>query len=346
MQESAREPGLDLVRVFASFFVVAVHFYLNCNYYQTPLTGGKMMIMTWGRWFFMICVPLFMMLTGYLKCHKTFSRAHYFSLLPVLLTYVVISIAKIIVSNIYYGAGYYTFTSGLEAIVTYRLAWYVGMYVALMLLIPFLNKLWEALDKTQQKALIFVLAIIGSLYPLVLYVVPSYWQMLYPFVYYYLGAYIRTYRPGAKKGWAVLAVLLATTVSAGASFLAAKGGAFNWEVLSQVDSGYSVLSVVIASCAFFLLFYDVKIKAGVLSAALAKISSVSLEVYLFTGIYDVIIFSYLKQTRQTAQDFFWLFFLTVPVNFVLSVLSGLVLRVVLYPFTRWIRTFGTAKNME
>ena len=44
MQESAREPGLDLVRVFASFFVVAVHFYLNCNYYQTSLTGGKMMI--------------------------------------------------------------------------------------------------------------------------------------------------------------------------------------------------------------------------------------------------------------------------------------------------------------
>ena len=340
MPENAREPGLDLVRVFASLFVVAVHFYLNCNYYQTPLAGGKMMIMTWGRWFFMICVPLFMMLTGYLKCHKTFSVGHYLSILPILLTYVLIGIVKIVVSNIYYGAGYYTFASGLEAIATYQLAWYVGMYVALMLLIPFLNKLWEALDRKQQKGLIVVLAIIGSLYPLVLYVVPSYWQMLYPFVYYYLGAYIRTYQVQVKKGWALLALFAATTVSAAASFFAAGGDVFNWEVLSQVDSGYSVLTVVIAAAAFFLLFYDVKIKPGVFSAILAKISSVSLEVYLFTGIYDVIIFSYLKQSRVMAQDFFWIFFVSVPLNFVLSVLSGLILRGILYPFTRWIRTFG------
>lgn len=338
MPNSAREPGLDLVRVFASLFVVAVHFYLNCNYYQTPLVGGKMMIMTWGRWFFMICVPLFMMLTGYLKCHKTFSKEHYLSLLPILLTYVLIVIVKIIVSNIYYGAGYYTFQSGLEAIATYQLAWYVGMYVCLMLLIPFLNKLWGALDQKQQKGLIFVLAIIGSLYPLVLYIVPSYWQMLYPFVYYYLGVYIRTYQPQVKKGPAFLVLLLATTVSAAASFFAANGGAFNWEVLSQVDSGYSVLTVVIAACAFFLLFYDVKIKPGFFTAVLARISSVSLEVYLFTGIYDVILFSYLKQSRQMAQEFFWIFFLTVPVNFVLSVLSGLLLRGILYPFTKWIKT--------
>ncbi len=331
MSKLEREPGLDLVRVFASLFVVAIHFYLNCNYYQTPLTGAKMMIMTWGRWFFMICVPLFMMLTGYFKCKKTFSKEHYMSLIPILITYVCIGILKIVVSNIYYGAGYYTFTSGLKAIATYQLAWYVGMYVALTLLIPFLNKLWDALTQKQHQGLILVLSIVGCLYPLTLYVVPSYWQMLYPFVYYYLGVYIRTYRPQGKKVWACLILLGATSVSAVISFLAAGGGVFDWEVLSQIDSGYSALTVVIAATAFFVLFYDVKIKEGIFTKVLAAISSVSLEIYLFTGIYDVIIFTYLKQHYQTAPEFFWIFFISVPLNFVCSALSGLILKTILKP---------------
>ncbi|MCR4684980.1 MAG: acyltransferase family protein [Lachnospiraceae bacterium] len=343
-----REAGLDLVRVFASLFVVAVHFYLNCNYYQTPLVGTKMLVMTWGRWFFMICVPLFMMLTGYLKCHKTFCRAHYLSLVPVLVTYVLISIVKIIVSNIYYGAGYYTFSSGLKAIATYQLAWYVGMYVVLTLIIPFLNRLWESLDQKSHKWMLIMLAIAGCFYPLVLYIVPSYWQMLYPLVYYYLGAYIRTYRPLVKKWLAFLVLLAATTLSAGISFLGAKGGFFNWEVLSQIDSGYSVLTVVIAACAFFLLFYKTEIRINWIRTVLAKLSAVSLEIYLFTGVFDVIIFSYLKQTIMQeplqAGDFFWYFFLTVPLNFVCSAVSGLILHSLCKPLLGWVRKLADAEK--
>ena len=341
MQTGNREPGLDLVRVFASLSVVAVHFYLNCYYYETPLAGTKMMAMTFGRWFFMICVPLFMMLTGYLQCNRTFGAAHYLSLIPVLVVYVIVATVKVIVSNIYYGAGYYSFVSALEEIATYRIAWYVGMYVALMLLVPFLNKLWEALDERMRKALIATLAVIGCLYPLVGYVVPSYWQILYPFVYYYLGAYIRTYRPKVRKGLAVLTVLLVTLIEAAVSFYAAHGGAFNWSVLCEVDSGYSSLTVVIAATAFFLLFYDVPVGSVFLRTVLAKISSVSLAVYLFTGVYDVVIYSYLKQTLTQAPDFFWLFFLTVPLNLICSVLSGLLLQFLLTPLTRAVSKLRT-----
>ncbi|MCR5267614.1 MAG: acyltransferase family protein [Lachnospiraceae bacterium] len=346
-----RETGLDLVRVFASLFVVAVHFYLNCNYYQTPLIGTKMLVMTFGRWFFMICVPLFMMLTGYLKCHKTFGLAHYLSLLPVLATYVLISVVKIVISNVYYGAGYYTFSSGLKAIATYQLAWYVGMYVALTLIIPFLNKLWGALDQRMHKWLIVMLAIVGCLYPLVLYVVPSYWQMLYPLVYYFLGAYIKTYRPDVKKWLALLLLLIATAVSACISFILAKGGFFRPEVLSQIDSGYSVLTVVIATCAFFLLFYKVEIPVPWIRTVLAKLSAISLEIYLFTGVYDVIIFSYLKnvvfmQQDMPASEFFWYFFLTVPLNFVCSAVSGLLLRALCKPLFGWIRRFADAAKSD
>lgn len=334
MQRKEREAGPDLIRVFAALFVVAVHFYLNCNYYETPLIGSRMFVMTFCRWFFMICVPLFMMLTGYFKCHKSFTKEHYLSLCPILITYVVIAVLKVIVSNLYYGAGYYTVLSAIKAIASYQMAWYVGMYVALMLLIPFLNKLWEALDAKQHKWLILTLTVIGSLYPLFPYFIPSYWQLLYPFVFYYLGVYIRTYRPKIRAIWAVLAILAATAIEAVVSYLAARGGFFRPEVLAQVDSGYSVLTVVIAACAFFLLFYDVKIKSPLLSTILARISEVSLEIYLFTGIYDVIIFSFLKQQRTQATEFFWLFFLTVPLNFILSAGSGMLLKLILSPLTK------------
>lgn len=352
----SRQPGLDFIRVIASFSVVAVHFYLNCNYYQTPLDGAKMFIMTFGRWAFMICVPLFMMLTGYLKCHKTFSLKHYLSLVPVLLSYVIIAIIKVFVSNHYYGAGYYTFGSALKAIASYQIAWYVGMYVALTAIIPFLNKLFFALDKKEQQWMIVMFAIVGCLYPVTLYVIPSYWQMLYPLVYYFLGAYINTYRPRVNKGVAALILLMVTLLEAVVSYLAAGGGVFNWNVLSQIDSGYSCITVVVAACAVFLIFYDVSGKSvdheqtvatdvseapdvnegmGCKDGAaeeghlvprriLAEISSASLEIYLFTGIFDVIIFDYLKQSHTMASEFFWLFFLTVPINFILSTLSGIV----------------------
>ncbi|MBO4903403.1 MAG: acyltransferase [Lachnospiraceae bacterium] len=339
-----RETGPDIIRVFASLFVVAVHFYLNCNYYQTPLAGGKMLVMTYGRWFFMICVPLFMMLTGYFKCKNTFSLSHYLGLVPVLVTYVLICVIKIVISNLYYGQGYYSFLSGLKAIATYQLAWYVGMYVALMLIIPFLNKLFAALDEKGHKWLLIMLAIVSMLYPLTLYVIPSYWQMLYPLVYYFLGAYIRTHRPAVNRLLLILLPVLATGVNTAVSYVAAGGGMFRWDVLSQVDSGYSVLTVAIAAASFFLLFYDVQVEAKLLKTVLAKLSSVSLEIYLFTGVYDVIIFSYLKQSFTQAPDFFWYFFLTVPVNFVLSALSGLLLHLILTPLFKRVRALGTAKE--
>lgn len=323
---SGRESGIDLVRVFASLSVVAVHFFLNCNYYQTPLVGGKMFIMTVGRWLFMVCVPLFMMLTGYLKCHKTFCRAHFMSLIPIAFSYVLIAIIKVVISNLYYGKGYYSVLSAIKAIASYQIAWYVGMYVGLMILAPFLNMLWGALDQRMRKLLIGALAMLACLPSLIPYLVPSYWQMLYPLMYYFLGAYIREYRPEIKAVPGLLVIAGTTLVNGVISYVSAKGGLFDWNVLASADSGYPVLTVAVCTVAVFLLLYKVNVPSAGLCKILKTISSVSLEIYLFTGVYDVIIFSILKQHYKMATEFFWWFPVTVPVNFLLSILSGLVVK--------------------
>ena len=322
---TGRQPGLDLIRVFASLSVVAVHFYLNCNYYQTPLVGGKMFIMTVGRWFFMVCVPLFMMLTGYLKINKTFCAAHFKSLIPIGFSYVLIAILKVLISNLYYGKGYYSLWTAFKAIATYQIAWYVGMYVGLTLLIPFLNQLWEALDDSMRKYLLLILLLVCCVPSLIPFVVPSYWQMLYPIFYYYAGAYIRTYRPKINALWLIAAILGATGAGSVISFVSGQGALFDWNVLAGVDSGYPALPVAIATVSMFLLLYQVEVLSGGMAKILQTVSSVSLEVYLFTGVFDVVIFSLLKNQLhyEMATEFFWWFAVTVPVNFLLSVCCGL-----------------------
>ncbi|MBQ7581383.1 MAG: hypothetical protein IJU25_01035, partial [Lachnospiraceae bacterium] len=102
--------------------------------------------------------------------------------------------------------------------------------------------------------------------------------------------------------------------------------------------------------AFFLLFYKVEFRTYGIRKVLAKLSAVSLEIYLFTGVYDVIIFSYLKQTitqaNPQAGDFFWYFFLTVPLNFVCSAVSGLILHALCKPLFGWIRRFADAAKSD
>jgi surface polysaccharide O-acyltransferase-like enzyme len=87
-----RVPGLDLVRSFAVFSVVSVHFLLNIGYYSYSMDGERMFILTAMRWFFYTCVPLFMIITGYLQHNKTIEKQYYKKMLRILYEYLAASI--------------------------------------------------------------------------------------------------------------------------------------------------------------------------------------------------------------------------------------------------------------
>ena len=71
---SRRSSALDITRIVALFTVISVHFFLNNGFYSEPMFGKRMLVMTVMRSAFMICVPLFIMLTGYLMSRKSLSR--------------------------------------------------------------------------------------------------------------------------------------------------------------------------------------------------------------------------------------------------------------------------------
>lgn len=321
-----RESGPDIVRTIAVFFVICIHFYLNCGYYAEPLRSRKMFVMTAERWLFLICVPLFIILTGYFKSNKTITKSHYLSLIPLFIAYLLINIYKMLLVNKVFGT-VYTLDFAVRNLANYQIAWYMGMYLSLMLLVPFLNKLWRACDgRREHNILIGSLVFISMCYPVFLYIAPSYWQMIYPMAYYFIGIYIKEYRPKPKKWLLPIIIIVIVLAEAAISFYYAKGGNFNWNILGPVDCGYSTITVAVTAVCMFLLFYDIDIKNKVLTKFFASISACSFEMYLFSGTYDAIIFYYLKRYIFTAEGFFWWIFVTPPVSFVLSWISSIIYR--------------------
>ena len=73
-----RITGLDIVRAVAILFVISVHFLLNTNFYQMPQKDGYgMIVLSFLRHLLLICVPLFIILTGYLNRNKEPNKEYY-----------------------------------------------------------------------------------------------------------------------------------------------------------------------------------------------------------------------------------------------------------------------------
>ena len=146
-----REFGADLIRILALILVYWVHFYLRNGFYSSEAPGVWGFIAVLFRPVFMCCVPLFLMLTGYLKCGKEWSWKYYLSLIPILISYVLIS-AIHLPYKIFWLKETLTVRGWIKEFLAYELAeygWYIGMYIGLFLLSPFLNMLWNHIKKKE-----------------------------------------------------------------------------------------------------------------------------------------------------------------------------------------------------
>lgn len=141
-----RESGLDLLRVVALLFVVTFHSYLNNGYYYEAQMGIPMLLAGSFRWLSTCCVGLFLMLTGYLKSDRTGIKDCYRALVPVFLGYLIAAAISIPVRHFVFGdrqslAIWLKRLFGFSAV---YYGWYVGMYLGLTMLSPFLDLLASA----------------------------------------------------------------------------------------------------------------------------------------------------------------------------------------------------------
>jgi len=160
-QTTNRLAGLDIIRCFSIFSVIAGHFFvLNTPFRETIFDASGM----FGQGLVYLLfnatgVPLFIMMTGYLNAHKVeCNRKYYKGMKRVLISYLLFSVITILFRKYYLYEDLTWIQWGLKILdfsaIPY--GWYIEMWIGLYLLTPFLNLLYKAIPTQKQKLILLV----------------------------------------------------------------------------------------------------------------------------------------------------------------------------------------------
>ena len=144
MNIKKRNPAADIIRCFALFLVVSVHFLYNNGFYSQTTVGVGMLVMHIWRSLFINCVPLFMTLSGYLLRSKKLCIDYYKRGSKIILTYILASVFCIVYSVVFLKNDFGIVNSffNLLNFSAAPYSWYIEMYLGIFLIIPFLNILY------------------------------------------------------------------------------------------------------------------------------------------------------------------------------------------------------------
>ena len=315
-----RQSGIDLIRITGLFFVVGVHQFLYNRFYYEPQTGLWMWSADVWRWLFFCCNGIFMMLSGYLRCKKTDLHDCYRGLIPVLVSYVLCCLIIFPIQALL-GERMPIFDweeeSWLLRFVSFgNYAWYVEMYIGLILFSPVINLGLKRMDdKTLGKFANIMVFVTSAHYATKLELIPNYWSSLYPVTYYILGAAIRRLQPRVKVwqglGGALLISMLLATISINSTDKGFSEG---------FTQGYGGFWTMLTAAFLFLGLYRVKAGQGT-GKVLAWLSGGVFEGYLLSKIFDLWTYPLVKQWHTPEK--FWLVFLVITVpTFICTLLLG------------------------
>ena len=318
-----RNINLDIIRCIAVLTVICVHFFLHNGYYNIPVEGNKMYIATIMRTAFMICVPLFLLLTGYLMNRKTLSKKYYFGIIRTLAIYL-ISTLFILAYRKFIKNEPMSLIDCIKNLTSfYQYSWYISMYIGLFLLIPFLNLVYNNLNSKKQKNILITTMCIITALPSITNtfgfpIVPEWWVNIYPLTYYFLGAFIREYKVDIKISLKMnfLLIILAVTVFGTYTFIRTQGSNFIYGAWCE---WYSFANIITSVLVFiFLLRIKTNNLPEFIKAVITKISALSLGIYLVSWIFDDYFYAILNAKILVMTDRLPYFFIMVPIVFICS----------------------------
>lgn len=331
-----RQMGPDLVRILACFTVLSVHFFLNNGFYSQPVIGKRMFIMVLMRSAFMVCVPLFLLLTGYLMRNKKLEKGYYAKGVKTLVIYLLASIACIIYKKT--GKPLETIL-GILSYSAAPYAWYIEMYFGLFLMIPFLNTLYHALPSREAKKQLLATFLFLTAVPQLVNsfrftelswwmhpsengtyqrLLPQWWRNLYPITYYFIGAYIGEYQIRLPCWINRILVLAALLFSGVFNYWRSYGNKFIWGAWTEWGS---LLHLIPAVLLFILLISkDYSMWPRACKKIAAMVSELSLGIYLVSYIFDNSFYKVLENHVPIMTDRLPWFFVIVPAVFLSSLL--------------------------
>ena len=232
MEIQKRNINIDLVKTIAVFSVISVHFFSNAGFYDKVISKN-MYLGVLFRTLFMICVPLFMITTGYLMKNKMLSKKYYLGINRVLIIYLLDAILYLGYNNIYNGESF-SIKHIIKSILSFEIgySWYVEMYIGLFLLIPFINLIYNNLKtKKEKQILILTMLILTSfqgIFNIKYSLIPDWWTGIYPLTYYFIGCYLNEYKINIKAYKNILLFLACLTISSVINIYISKENIFVW----------------------------------------------------------------------------------------------------------------------
>lgn len=298
------------------------------GFMEADFGGVSMFLQAIVRQVMCIGVPLFLMLTGYLNANKTLSRSYYRGLIRVLAAYLVYSVLTICFREYYLGDHHslWQWTHALLAFNAIPYAWYIEMWIGLFVLTPFLNILYKGISTKRHKQVLIVTLVLLSLmasfcnrYDLKVW--PAFWEKLFPLAYFFLGSYIREYRPQLSLAKGAAIILSISLLNPLFNILLVH----DRPMLQPFGGTETPFTFVIALCVFLLL-YERDIQGAFMKKAFAKVSLLSLDMYLVCYLFDALLYPWFKARFFVSQAQFGLWwFVLVPLILLCSfLLSALV----------------------
>ena len=346
MNHIKRSPAADLIRILAFISVVSVHFFLNNGYYSQTVVGKRMFIMTIMRSFFIICVPLFITLSGYLLKKKKLEKSYYKRISKIIITYILASLLCVFYSIVFLKQDL-NIKNIISSILNFSAApysWYIEMYLGLFLLIPFLNIVYNAMPSQKSKIWLILTFVILTSLPSVLNIYdlssfnwltlpsssnkmykifPNWWQGIYPISYYYIGCYLSEYGLKIKKSINLLIVVLLTVFSGTFCYWRSYKTTFIWGDWCAYQSLFNVVLTFFVFALIINLSFDRF--PDKLAKFIQKISELCLGGYLVSWIFDKALYPILLERVPEVTARLEYYIIIVPIVVILSLLTSYVL---------------------
>lgn len=344
---ATRNVGADIIRCLAFFSVVSVHFLLHSGFYNNEVKGEKMLIMVLVRSFFIICVPLYMMLSGYLMHNKQPTIKYYSKLGKTYLTYVLACVCCLVYSAFYLNISW-PFKESVFAILDFsaaRYSWYVEMYIGLFLIIPFINLVYNNIATQNLKKVLILLLVIMTALPSVVNVynfevagwwaqpnisreyqqlMPGWWTALYPVTYYVMGCYLAEYGLKIKKALNILLIAVVWLLSGLYNYWRQAGvKKYIWGDWCDYESIFNVVLTTLVFAFFINLKYQRMPKF--IAKSFKTVSGLCFASYLVSWIFDNYCYTILLEKIPKVTDRFPYYFVIVPIIFVCSLLLSYII---------------------
>ena len=287
-QNAKRQCNLDLLRIFAMFFIVLLHSVDHSGVLEAVTDQGKLSCSLYVYFIYaltQICVNCYILLSGYFLVTSRFKLS---KLVTLWLETVVYSLLFKLVFMLS-GAEPISITSLVSCFVpiTTGRYWFITIYFGMYLLSPFLNAAIRALGCKKHALLNAVLFVLmsawSSLHPSIAGMNSGGgWGLAWFVVLYLLGAWLRLYyRPNYKILPKLLSWLSIPALMTVALFVAKYLGIGIAVSVTRNWFSYDSVPVYLATLIFFCMFLNLrKPEGGFLTKLISFVSPLTFGVYL------------------------------------------------------------------